>query len=285
MERSPVLSSAQLKLCVLLIKASDLINFATDHECETVFAALAVFGKRLLLQEQHVAEERHKYQSMNLEALIAEAALGPGPGKRTLVPEPVPVQQARGAVANAPYKRAKAMAESEVGAAQPTVSTPFAGPVPVSRAGPDRARDSDSNQPLYWDFEASPNVVSILRFHSSPSSGLSIVFTARPALMGNHVPLTMYADMPKLLALARNDSSDKATSSRQSKNALRRLKKAIVAFAKATPLPWSLRKPLFALPWASKSFRSKVLFDQPDGDDGDDNDNGANDDDQDDNNE
>ncbi len=117
------------------------------------------------------------------------------------------------------------------------------------------SHDNDLNQPLYWDFESRPNVVNVLRLEHDP---LFIVFTARPALMGNYVPPTMFADLPKLLALSRSNDQER---SRQSNNAVRRPKKAIVAYARAKPLSAMLRTPLLALPWASKSFRAKLLFD------------------------
>ncbi len=235
MDRLPVLSSSQLKLCVLLIKSSGLINFASDDECEAVFLSLAMFGKRLLLKEQQTVEEREKYESMDLGALIGTVVSTPA--KREL----------EAAALSSSAKRVKARSD-DGGVVQPEAAL-----TPAPRT-PD-ARDNDLNQPVYWDVESSPNVVNVLRFDAAP---LMIVFTARPALMGNHMPLTMYADLPKLLSLSRTVADE--AKSRQSKNALRRLKKATVVYSKATPLPQELRKSLLALPWASKSFRSKLKF-------------------------
>jgi hypothetical protein len=107
--------------------------------------------------------------------------------------------------------------------------------------------------PPHWAIQENPTVVDVIRISFPP---LIIVFTARHTLLGDHAHVIVHADLPKLLQL----STAKKEREKQSRHALRRLKKAIIMFSNVTPLPSSLRGPLFELPWARKSFKSKLLF-------------------------
>jgi hypothetical protein len=217
-----LLSNSQHKLHALLCKISDLATFASDEECEETFLRVAHFVKRVLQLEKQAVEEREKYSTMNLEDLIG---LPHVPPNETLFPQTT-------------FSTGK-MLESE----------------PMSMKTRKRAkRPCDTPVlPPYWGIQNNPNVVEILHIGYPP---LIIVFTARHALLGDHADVTMCADLPILLLL----STAKKEHKKQSKYALRKLKKAIVTFSKTTPLLNSLQGPLFELPWARESFKSKLLF-------------------------
>jgi hypothetical protein len=236
-----LLSNSQHKLSALMCKVTEMVVYASDAECEEVFLSLVRFAKKLLQSERQIVEERHRYLSMGLEHLLNatradESMATMGSKKRELEPAASLVLLASGPFGStSSTKRAKEDMS-------PAALTPI-----------HLQHSLQIGQMLYWDFQVNPNVVDILRIDHPP---LNIVFTSRPALMGNHVPITMYADLPKLLQLSEDEDT------KQSKIALRRLKKAIVKFSKVLPLRYSLRGPLFELPWASKSFMSKLVFEE-----------------------
>ncbi len=269
-----VLLGSQLKLRVLLVKSSELINFANDDECEAIFQSLALFGKRLLVKEQLCMEETLKYESMDLSTLIAVAPVSPtgeSLSGNSFSSSSLPERRdlGRRTIGHSSVKRVKMGGEGEGERDEADVEDlhhqieqqQLQQQLPVQPHTDNNDNNNnnnfhinDLNQPQYWDFETNPNVVTILRFQLAP---LIIFFTARPALMGNHVPLTVYADVEKLIALVETNNGA-VVKSRQSKTALRRMKKGIASYSKLKPLSIALRSALFALPWASKSFRSKV---------------------------
>lgn len=208
------LPDAQHKLSALLSKSMELLPFATDEDCEEAFFGLAKFATKLLHTEKKSNEDRKRFASMDLEGLL----------KSTFVDEAVVP-----ALALVTLRKDDSIA----------ISIPF------------QHSHSSQSPLLYWDFQLNPNVVDILRVDHSP---LNLFFTSRPALMGNHVPLTMYADVSKLLQLGKDDGT------KQRATAIRRLKKAIVKFSQASALSPLCREPLFELSWASKSFKSKLIF-------------------------
>lgn len=222
MDHMPVLTGSQLKLCALMVKASELINFASDDECDIVFLGLTHFGKMLLQSEQQAVENRQLYGSMTLEALIS-VAMPVAPAVPALVKRQLHI-----ATSLTPSKRARD---------PPTfaVASALNGPGPV-----------------HWDFVTSPIVVTVQRIDHTP---LLIVFTVRSASM---VLLSVFADLPKLRVLLCFDHKK----SSKNENALQQLKKAIIAYSRAKPLSRLLRTPLYALPWASKSFWVKLHFEE-----------------------
>jgi hypothetical protein len=238
-----LLSDSQSKVSALLCKITGLVQFASDEECEAAFLSLAQFAKRLLQFEKQTIEERARYSSMNLEELIDAPCTYVPPNEELTILQ----------VASPVNKRIRSKFESmaivsSANAKVAKVSTTSSRDKVDTLLTRKRAIDLPC-----WDFEINPNVVDILRIDHPP---LKIVFTSRPKLLGNHVPVTVFADLQKLLQL-----------SKEEKHALRGFKKAIIRFSKANPLSSSLKGPLFDLPWASKSFKSKLLFNEEDDDD------------------
>ncbi len=231
------LSVSQRQLCELMLKLSHRLHFASDEDCETLILDLTPFVQTLLLNKQRYSDEHQKYMAMNLDTLLSSGM--PLAGSENVV-------VTRSATAAEKHKR------------RPLTSAPAVVRA-VDSAKDDVALHLLPSLPLYWDFEANSYVVNVSRMEHSP---MLVILTARPTSTSRHVPLIMYADLEKLRSLSQEQDSvyEHADHTEMSnrKRALRRLKKAIVAYSIGRPLSEPLQAALFTLPWASASFCARV---------------------------